>query len=74
MRILLLTLDTNKGAAGPACSSTPWLNHGSLGCYRDLSPESIITYYRLSAGVLMIRGLRPFLFLPLFTEVTLRLV
>ena len=31
--ILLLALDTNKGVAGPACSSTPWLNHGSLGCY-----------------------------------------
>ena len=33
MRILLLTLDTNKDAAGPACSSTPWLNHDSLGYY-----------------------------------------
>jgi hypothetical protein len=29
-----LTLNTNKNDAGPACSSTPWLNHGSLGCYR----------------------------------------
>jgi hypothetical protein len=36
MRILLLTLNTNKNDAGPACSSTPWLNHGSLGCYQDI--------------------------------------
>jgi hypothetical protein len=28
-----LTLNTNKSAAGPACSSTPWLNHDSLGYY-----------------------------------------
>jgi hypothetical protein len=34
-RILLLALDTNKNAAGPAYSSTPWLNHGSLGYYRE---------------------------------------
>jgi hypothetical protein len=32
-RVLLLTLDTNKGAAGPACSSTPRLVHDSLGYY-----------------------------------------
>ena len=31
MRNLLLTLSPNKGAAGTACS-TPWLNHGWLGC------------------------------------------
>jgi hypothetical protein len=36
MRILLLTLNTNKNDAGPACSSTPWLNHGSLGCYQTV--------------------------------------
>jgi len=33
-RILLLALGTNKSAVGPACSSTPWLNHGSLGYYQ----------------------------------------
>ena len=33
-RILLLALGTDKGVAGSACSSTLWLNHGSLGCYR----------------------------------------
>ena len=31
--VLLLALDTNKGGAGPACSSTLCLDHGSLGCY-----------------------------------------
>ncbi len=39
-RVLLLTLNTNKSAAGPACSSTPWLNHGSLGYYpRRATPK-----------------------------------
>ena len=32
-RILLLMLDANKCAAGPASSSTLWLNYGSLGYY-----------------------------------------
>jgi hypothetical protein len=42
--VLLLTLNTNKSAAGPACSSTPWLNHDSLGCYRLATIRSLTTF------------------------------
>jgi hypothetical protein len=35
MHVLLLMLSPNRSAAGSACSSTPWLNHGWLGCYPD---------------------------------------
>src|SRR5215204_2644348 len=44
MRILLLALNTNKSAAGPACSSTSWLNHGCLGCCRVFSEVRLITF------------------------------
>jgi hypothetical protein len=41
--VLLLTLNTNKSAAGPACSSTPWLNHDSLGYYRlEVAPHGTV--------------------------------
>src|SRR5215211_3049874 len=44
LRVLLLMLSPNKSAAGSACSSTPWLNHGRLGCYPDPKGASGIRF------------------------------